>query len=381
MLLVLIFPISTAASTGSQSSDPAVTSCESAVHTTYEAINSAAAIQNAIQSQEYVQGVEGSQNGTYESVFQIDRTVMPYPTCAEEVVSINVVFALYNETGGQKANLVISESPNLAVTGSSVQTGVKFVNHSPKWSGFQVQANSGATQPIYGAYSTFTQEAAQYPTGGCGNAGTCNFGTWVGLTDSSLAGNNHLAQDGTAGFCIVVTGSTCTATSYFAWYELLTAPAIQCTSITVTPGHSYYVETENEAVYGGYNYDYDFYIYDNSNGYSCSSYGNSYSQMTSPKYGEFILENVEVQANGWYEPLAAFDPVPFTYSYINTAGYWSTINNFIWGAYDMENAPGAYGICGTYVVNVNYGSGLGSYGDFTMTFVSSQYTPYYQYLC
>jgi len=385
MLMLLTVPMSTVVSTGSQPVDPAVTSCESAVNATYEAMNSTGAIQNAIHSQEYAQSVEGSQNGTYKSIFQIDQAVAPYPTCAEEVLSINVVFALINRTGGWRANLVISEGPNLAVTGSSVQTGGKHVNQFPYWSGMQVEANSGATQPIYGAYTVFTQEAAQYPnTGGCGTAGTCNFSPWVGIADATYGSSGHLAQDGTDAYCKVVSGSTCASTSYDVWYELVPGSITYCTGIAVSAGQNIFVKTLNEAQYQGSNSKYDFYIYDYGNADSCISNGNSF-QMTSPKYGDFIIENADYIVNNGYEPLAAFQNVPFGNSVygssIYTAGSWSTIDHFFWQAIDMENAPGIWPLCGSYIVNVDYGNGLSSGGLFTLHFDSNQYTPYFQTDC
>lgn len=381
-LLILTVPLFAVTPTRSQSSDNQATSCESAVQATYKAMDRTNAIQNAIGSKEYSQGVTGPQNGTFESIFQIDRTITPYPTCVEEVQSFNVVFALYNRTGGWEAWFVISESPSLTVTGSTVQVTGKNVNWSHNWSGMQSEANSGATQPVYGASAYYTQEAPKYPnTGGCGNAGTCNFNDWAGLTDSNDASGGNMVQDGTTAFCTVTGGSSCSSVYYHVWYELLPASEIDCSGISVSSGQLMYAKSQSEVVNGGSNSLYDFYIYDSTTGQSCSSNGNSYSQMTSPKYGEFILENAKWSVNGGGEPLAAFNSVPYSWSMIYTAGSWSTIDHFYWEAIDMENGPGVAPFCGSSIINTDYGSGLGSNGVFTMNFDSNQYTPVYQTGC
>jgi hypothetical protein len=58
-------------------------SCQNAAATTYNAMNQASAISNAMSSQEYTHAVVGYQNTTYNSIFQLDKTTSPYPTCTD----------------------------------------------------------------------------------------------------------------------------------------------------------------------------------------------------------------------------------------------------------------------------------------------------------
>ena len=232
--------------------------------------------------------------------------------------------------------------------------------------------------------------------------------TWVGLTDALQAGNYHLAQDGTLSACY---SSTCNGTHY-AWYQLLGMtgkqgnPWTQCTSstggaVTITAGDTIYAETDNDYYYGGSNTNYDFYIEDVTNGTTCLSNGNSYTSMSSPTYGEFIVEN-PAYCNGFTncqyscapgsittttcDSLPEFNTVPFSgaeiysshYGYINAYSYPTS-------SITMENQPtdgsGDWGACsGSLGPNASPGS-LSGYGDFTVTWSSSLYTPYWNTGC
>jgi hypothetical protein len=386
-MLLLFFGASSAnlamaATNNSSGPSPQAATCESAVASTYSAMDRPTAISNAIGSREFVNDAVGYQNITFSSIFQIDKTTKPYPTCTEQVLSYNVVFTLHNSTGGWAANLVITESQNLAVLGSSLQTqAVSFANHYVDWGGYEAYTSSLAT--IDYAASYFYQPTAAGLSGGCGSSGTCNIGTWVGL-ESALGGpNGGLAQDGTGVDC-VASGTSCTSSSYFAWYELLVSGggATICspsTGGTVTPsgGDLIFASTTNEALNSGSNTKYDFYIDDTNSLTSCYMAGNSYTSMATPTYSAFIVENAKQLANGYFDPLAGFGTAPFVGATIYTGGSYSTINNFVTSASNMENSADILGICSpTLTTNVGYG-GLSSSGSFTMTYASSQYTPSY----
>jgi hypothetical protein len=232
--------------------------CGSAIASTFNNINKSIAISNAMNSPAYRDTVNGPQNGTFVDTYQIDRTVLPSPTCTEEVLSYNVAFVLYNRTGGWAGYLVITEGGNLTVLGSSLQTqAIYAVNHLPDWGGFQVYANSGATQAIYASGAGFTQPAVGYPSGGCTSYGKCNLAIWVGLTDTSTASSGNLVQDGTWADC-VVSGTSCASTSYVGFWELLAlgVPAQFCSAsnggnLVIKPGDSILAETLNEVINGG----------------------------------------------------------------------------------------------------------------------------------
>ncbi len=374
------------AATSSQTGVSALeSSCQPAVANTYGAMDESAAIDNAISSQGYIQSAAAYSNVTYSSIFQIDKTTVPYPICTEKVLSYNVVFTLHNNTGGWAGQLVITENQNLTVLGSAIRS--QFVSATNSWklySGYQVQANSGATQAIYEAYSEWTQPGAGYPSVGCGSYGACDVATWVGLTDAQNVASTNLNQDGTWVTC-TPSGGTCSDT-YYAWYEIVSngGGLTQCTatnggSVSLNPGDTILAWTENEAAYGGSSSKYDFYVADLTTSTSCYVYGQSDSTLTSPKYGLFVLENGEMcsSLSGPCAYLATFgtsSTVSFSSAEIYTGGSLTDINSFTFGAYNMENQAGVYPFCyGSFTTDVSYGN-LGSGGDFTLTYGSSQYT-------
>jgi len=398
MLFLLVGAASTnlaSATTNSSSNATAQTAtCENEVANTYSGLDKSTAATIAANSQEYVQEAAGYQNVSYSSIFQIDKTIAPYPKCTEEVLSYNIVFTLHSNSGRWAGYLVITENQNLSVMGAQVQTGFGMAAIDTTWSGYEVQGNSGGTQGIYEAISDFTQPTPSYPSTGCADSGACSMATWVGLTDASHGSTGNLAQDGTFANCV---NSGCTA-KYFAFYELLPASWIACTAsnggaVTISGGDTIEAATTNEAITLGYNYLYQFYIYDVTSGTSCYVTGQNYSAMTTPTRGEFIVEN-PIYCNGGTtctcypsygcDSLPVFATVSFTGAEIYTGGNLGYINSYITGAYTMankDNSLGIYGYCpGSAVTNVNYGT-LNSVGDFTMTYSASNYTPEYNTGC
>ena len=365
---------------------PQTIPCGTQIASTYSTLDKSAAINHATSSQDYSEVVAEYNGALYNSIFQIDKTTASYPTCTEEVLSYNIVFTLLNSTDGWAGYLVITENQNLTVIGSSLQTEPGHAtNYSFNWAGYEAYANSGASQAIYEAVSDFTQPTATDPSTGCGSGGTCNIATWVGLENQQGGSSNGgLAQDGTTVDC-TVSGSSCSNT-YFAWYEILPANWIQCTSstggsVTVAGSDKISAETENEAAYGGSSSKYDFDIYDTTIVTSCYTAGLSDTQMTAPTWSAFIVENAEQVANGYYDPLSGFGTTSFSGAGIYTGGSFSTINNFYTYSEDMHNQGTFLGFCsGSFTTNVVYGT-LSSTGAFTMTYQSSQYTPVYSTGC
>ncbi len=100
--------------------------------------------------------------------------------------------------------------------------------------------------------------------------------------------------------------------SYSAWYELLPALAVTCTGVTINGGDSIFAKVSNEAISGGNNQYYDFFVDDNSNGSYCLQSGKQYSQMTSPSLADFVVENPRVCGSIDCTSLAKFGTVTFS---------------------------------------------------------------------
>lgn len=371
-----------AQSTGSDSAS----FCVSAVEHTYGGLDKPSAIANAEASQAYEQYANTYQNVTYAAILQIDKTTIPFPTCTEEILSYDVVFTSIPSQG--LANiLLISEVQNLTVVGSELQTTSFSASvQNGIWSGYESSsATSGAL--VYEATSTFTQPTPSVPSTGCGTTNACNLATWVGLANDSGASDQQLDQAGTMGEC---TTSPCNDI-YFAWIEVLDndlGAAIECSTtnygaVTISGGDSIDVIVKNEAINSGGNSGlYDFYIGDGNSGTSCVANGLSKTgNIKNPQFGEFMVENAlgcNKEGCGTDEPLAEFSTAYFGGAEIYTGGSLQTINHYLTAGYTMYNKDwtGTAGSCNSkHANNVNYGT-LNAYGDFTLTWNSSIYTPY-----
>ncbi|MCL4519582.1 MAG: hypothetical protein M1587_10340 [Thaumarchaeota archaeon] len=145
-------------------------------------------------------------------------------------------------------------------------------------------------------------------------------------------------------------------------------------------GDKIYASVENEAYGGGSNSMYYFFIADWNTGTNCYAV-QSDTSMTAPTWAAFSSEDASEVSNNAYQPLAGFDTTPFQGASINTGSSAITINNFLTFSEDMHNQAGVYPFCyGSFTTNVVYGS-LSSTGDFSTTYSSSQYTPYYATQC
>jgi hypothetical protein len=369
------------------SSAPAT--CQTSIQATYNNMDKSTAIENALNSPLYSQGVASYANATYNSVFQIDKT-SNLSTCAQQVVSFNVVFLLYNSTGYQKGILVISESQNLAVIGSKLDTNIvkNYVQDSNNWAGYEVWPTSiPISTYVYESVAYFTQATPEYPSGGCANGGYCDLSEWVGLSDQDAGGSNHLAQDGSA----VVCDNPCSVGIYTGWYETLPSGSVTCSgadNMNITGGDTMYAYTENEKAYGGSDSKYDFLI-ESTNDYrgenSCYAGGVSYTAVESPTIATYIVENDEVCSTAC-DSLAEFYDVPFSYAsmYVASDSSLEYIDSYVssgyFNAYTMQNAAGTWPYCYSTVTNVSTGS-ESTGGDFTETWDSSTNTPYWNSGC
>ena len=356
--------------------------CQSAVAQTYSSMDKSTAVENALGSSYYAEGIASYFSPTYNSIFQIDKATAPYPICTEKVLSFNVVFTLKNSAGAWAGNLVITESQNLTVIGSSLQRQPISANsHDIGWAGYQVTANSGGTKLINESFDEYYQPTPGYPSTGCGTSNECNVIVWVGMTDASLGSDGALVQAGTWATCAYSSGS-CT-NSYFAFYEVCSYGCgppygVQCTTsnggnVVIGGGDSIYPDVQDEAASGGDPHYYDFYTVDTTSNTSCYISGDKDPQLYQPSYGQFMAEN-GITSNS--QPLADFGSFSTVDAGIEVdSGHTGNINSYYPTAYDMENQAGSGGSCsGSLVTNIQEGT-LGSGGDFTSTWKSSQYTP------
>lgn len=386
-------------SSTSSSANAGASVCLSEQRDAFNSINKGVAILNAENSSAYYSSqISTGEVARYSSSFAIEHW---NSSCGVTLIGFNVVFAVDNATGFVEY-LVVSENPtSLTPTGVEVQKTHAVAQScvgnpcsSLNWDGYEA---FGANL-IYQVYADFTEATPSFPPSSdgnnCGNPlKVCVMGTWVGLEDTYGASDGNLAQDGT--FAVCEGGSGCTP-KYVAFYENLSSgyQAVNCTSstggsVTISGGDTIYAATTNEAAYGpGYSnslYDYD--ISDSNSSTSCYSGGNSYSQMTSPDLGVFIVENPQFGkyctflGGCGYSALPEFNSVTFSNGeiYDSGAGYISLYSAYSSSYYYqdvMQNYAGTYPSCGsTPTTNINTGS-VSSSNTFSSTWKSSQYTPY-----
>jgi hypothetical protein len=363
------------------------THCQSALAQAYNSVNQSTAQATAFVSNAYSQGTNGYYDPKFISLFQLATITAGYPTCAIQVQSYNVVYLLHDSSGNVAGNLVITESPqNGSVLGSVFQQPMFETTDNNIWAGQQVKGDSGGDAEITEVQATWYQPLISPASGGCGSGPlACDFSTWVGLHNELEYGGgdllaNTLDQDGTAAWCNVSSGtnSTCSSTSYNAWYEVYDQEdEIPCDSshggaVSVSSGQEIFASTDTESS----NY-YDFTIEDESDTPTQTCYaGNQYDpDMSSPYFAEAVLENYQTTNHGDGVPLGTFSSLEFYNAYIasNADGYFNDFNTY---TTDMYNAPGDpfWPSCGSGTIDASSGS-LDSSGDFTVTYDSSQNTP------
>lgn len=295
-------------------------SCLSAVRAEYQGFNRGDAISSAQASTMFRTVAAGYSNVTYSSIFE---TGISTPSvCDVSDVSLNVVFSAHNLDGF--ANIVVSEDLGTLVPVSVQiqQNPDTFAVSSVFWAGYEIYANSGATQNVYSAQTNYNLPTISWPSTGCYNNYACTVATWVGLVDE-LGGSpdGHLAQDG---FVANISCSSCTP-KYYEYYEMLPAGAIFCGGTNIHAGNSAVEYTTNDAAYGGSDTTYAFYVSDDTTGAYCFTDGNSYPAMPSPTRGEFMVEDPTCT---YPCTLAKFTTVKFVDSEIFTSGQLYYIDKF-----------------------------------------------------
>lgn len=277
-----------------------------------------------------------------------------------------VVFSAYNSSGFA-GYLHVSEIPtSLAVIGVLLQTEQAKFDYcttspcnTPIWAGWEGWNNNrpGAPYPgncssqcntVYEADSYFYQPTPSYPPTGCNDYYHCEVGVWVGLADQEGATDQNLAQAGTTAQCVLGRYGSCIL-SYWAWYELFPATAVQCTGMVINGGDRIYASTTNQAWVGGNDQLYRFSIDDYSTNTFCDTQYMQYPRMTTPYWADYIVEWPKIGCDSLgfnCASLAQFGTVPFS-----SAEYYCAS-----GAYCYPNAhTGEIGLWqGSYNPNTNF---------------------------
>jgi hypothetical protein len=370
--------------------------CLTTVRSSWDWLNMSAAIVAALASHPINDISHTFISMMYYSTFEVGHFASSAPECEGYSFSINVVFDAYNSSGFMGYYVVTENPATYSYLGTSFQSVAKGVGHnnlcssSPCdntiWAGHEVYANSGGTATLTESDFTFTQPAPSYPPTGCADYQTCVMSIWAGLTHDQGGGKTTftgLVQAGTDAYCY---GSSPSQTSYDAFYEIdtsVSSTGVICSSsnggnVDLSAGDSVYTEVNSEAEYGQSNTLYDFYIYDSTSNTSCFSGANSDTQLASPHYASFIVENAVLCGPIDCASLPEFNTVTFTNAHLHVEQNSEYIYTYTSQGFDykdvMKNAPGTYPNCGTYIKNVGVGA-VSSSSSFIATWKSSKYTP------
>jgi len=314
----------------------------------------------------------------------------------DKVLSIDANFIVTNSTGARE-DLVAAfgaSASNVPVDVSNIQTLPAFSAQfgesttSDNWAGYQFCDNSGGgaycpTTPSTAATDTFmnfTQPNIYVPTGtgapSCGSGSSeCSLAIWTALDTANGTSGAKFLQTGSWG---QISGGN---TNYYLWwedYESSSSTATICTGllnqnlisagdtieafVTLSSGDQYTVEA-----------------YDYSNGNYCIPSSNPYTFNHTPYFEDFIFERVMVSSTLTH--LAKFDTTtasgyvvwggtsyPISRPYGDGWYQQWTMNN------GVVNACSGTWSGGTCSASVSGGISAGTFGSFTSTWVSSEYT-------
>jgi hypothetical protein len=280
---------------------------------------------------------------------------------------------------------VVLEGQSKAILMSAGGTNTQGV-----WSGYQFCNNNGGgssctTTPSVaatGALMYWTQPNVYVPTGtgapGCNGSTACGTYVWAGL-DSGVGGVYFL-QTGSIGIIRDDLGIQVT-NYYLFWedYESTSSGATLCTGLLnqnlISPG-----DTIEPTVTLSSGTSYNLYTKDTTNGNSCTSNPNPYTFSHTPYFEDFIVERGiwnSVQVH-----LAKFDTTTI-YGQVEWGTTWYPIsrpNGDGWYYQSLMVNNGVTSACagswssGTCSDSVSGGITAGTWGSFTETWVSSEYT-------
>jgi hypothetical protein len=204
--------------------------------------------------------------------------------CDVTLVANTLTYYTYNGTNVEKV-ITVAVDPQITKTLSITEKDPMY--YSTNWAGYTMRgASSPGTVPVYEAKGKWTTPAASEPWSGACQAVHCDVAIWPGLTNTS-GGSTGIVQAGTdsgyscIGFC---------ANFYDAWWELWPNPSNSCFGFNLGSGHSITTDVWSNAKNGGSVSLYNVSIIDATSGSSCSVSNQSFAQMGTPYYAQYIDE-------------------------------------------------------------------------------------------
>ncbi len=246
----------------------------------------------------HIQGYKTKFDGEFNT-WHIDKA-----NCAVTWRTTNLVYHLYNSTGGFVKNVIVTEDPIstsiLNVTEQNIQIK-NLQDNSTIWSGYEFtgDGNNPHTSTMEYSYTTFIVPAVSVPSypstntcyGTQNQIGTCNLAIWAGLEHHLGGGEFDLAQSG-ATANIACNTSNCN-TVYFLWYEFLPDNPVQCPAgVYINASDQISVSVYLDILNGGTDASkVDIMTSDSQNSNAFCTYSHSYFNSTSPYYSSFITES------------------------------------------------------------------------------------------
>lgn len=326
------------------------------------------AISLAETSSEFI-SLKGSNSTTF---LAINTLTYNTPSCVVTFEGIQVVFAIRDSSGIGLGQLVVDENSQF----SSV-TSVQFVrlatsfSFTPIGDAWEFYANSAGTALVLYSSMQFNQPAPTVPSGyTCGHY--CAFALWTGLTNNALGSSGNLAQAGDEAQIACTSPSNC-STNYYGWWENYPASPTTCTPAGgIASGNNLSFEVENEALYGGSSSKWDFYVYNNTTGHTCSKVGFSWTSFTNPHYSQTAIECDNGGTGSCSSSSHALAQFSNTGMALSADTYYGGGIQSIPGPYSHHDDP--MNACSYSNTNIASSGSIGSGGTFSFTYHNSACT-------
>ncbi|MGB6462952.1 MAG: hypothetical protein WBF38_01840 [Nitrosotalea sp.] len=274
-----------------------------------------------------IQGYDTKFDGEFNT-WHLDRT-----GCTVTWLTTNLVYHLYNSTGGFVKNVIVTQDPLSTKILNVTEQNIKikfFQEQSNNWSGYEFagDGNNPHTSTMEDSYSTFVVPSISvpsYPPKACQPTdsfgdGICLVGSWVGLENHAGGGASDLAQSGIAEN-LTCNNLSCNDPQYYIFYEFLPDNPIQCPAgVYINAGDQVTANVYLDILYGGTDASkVDIITNDPSSNIFCT-FSHDYFNSTSPYYSSFITEVPTCCI------LPQFNYVNFTNNavYYNGAGHYIT---------------------------------------------------------
>lgn len=313
-----------------------------------------------------------------------------------KVLSIDANFIATNSNGTREDVVVAfgASSSNIPINvldveilpAGSAQFGES--TNSNNWAGYQFCNNSGGgaycpstpSTSAVNTYMNFTQPNIYVPTGtgapSCGSGSSeCSLAIWTALDTTNGTSSAYILQTGSVG--LIHSGTT----NYYLWWEDVessTSTWNLCTGLLNQNLISAGDKIDSFVLLNSGSDEYYAYSYDVSNGNSCHS-SSLYTWNHTPYFEDFIFERVSV--SGTLTHLAKFDTTTASGQVVwgsTTYPISRPYGDGWYQQYTMKNT--VVNICsgswsgGTCSASVSGGTAANTFGSFTSTWVSSQYT-------